>query len=76
MGEGYLQKSRLICPPEVQFKFIMQNMPKANNREAKIIHLSKNITVSPQIPEQPVSQGILQLHTLEFIDQLLDEHFK
>lgn len=75
MGEGKELNSHLICSSDFNIQRKMQNTSDKTSTECKVIALSKNHCTSPQIPDQP-QQGILQLYALEYIDQLLDEHFK
>lgn len=54
----------------------MENAAQSSRPDARVILLRTPEIPLPTSPQEPHQPTILDLYTLELIDQLLDEHFK
>lgn len=54
----------------------MENAAHSSRPDARIIHLTTRENPLPIRPQEPHQPTIMDLYTLEYLDQLLDEHFK
>lgn len=54
----------------------MENAAHSSRPDARIIHLRTAGIPSPTWQPELYPPTVMELHTLEYIDQLLDEHFK
>ena len=54
----------------------MENAAHSSRPDARIIHLTTRENPLPTRPQEPHQPTIMDLYTLEYLDQLLDEHFK
>jgi len=78
-GDGPTQQVQLLCSIKGRIHEFLSDMEKTSQSHgsaAKIIYLRQPDSLQDIAPDQVRHAQTLHLCTLEFIDQLLDEHFK